>query len=304
MRRGMSDNIWIFVGVIMLLLIMASFSPTSTFGKAFIGLRSSLGGMFGANASYCPFINPYAMTIFSAGELRIAGEHPLCDPTEYALQKKGVDALAAVGDVDPAGNDECNFDDYTIRINEENGELTVSWMNKSDMLQTEVFTQDKFFGYLTDYQADNDLSDTLGGDNKVAIQLISQRMPSWQCLLIYGILPFFIVFNILKDVLSFAFFRAATRNLIASFGSLIAVMTGALSNVIVAIGSFVGITVGQSFLLAILGLALVSVFLGQITITAGATKSSLDAVKGAMDSAMAIAAAGKGLQLGKDQEKR
>ena len=88
MRRGINDNIWIFVGVIMLLLIMASFSPTSTFGKAFISVRSSLGNIFGGNNTYCPFINPYAMSIFSSGELRVSHEHSLCDPVEYALMQK------------------------------------------------------------------------------------------------------------------------------------------------------------------------------------------------------------------------
>ncbi|HDR53354.1 MAG TPA: hypothetical protein ENN60_01620 [archaeon] len=302
MRRGISDNIWLFLGVVMLLLIMATFSPTSKFGKAFLGLRKSVEGVFGGGATYCPFINPYAMSIFAAGELEISGKHALCDPVEYTLSvtAEGLDPPATLmGDNYNYTDGNCTMGRYSISLSQ-NSSVNVSGQAGGYA----SFSQDQFFGLLNDYQLEADLQNNLGGDNKVAVQLITQKMPSWQCLLIYGILPFFIIFNLLNDVLVFTFFKTATRKLIAAFGSLIAVMTGAFAQLVTALGSFVGITIGQSFLLLMLGLALVSVFLAQLSLTAEATSSTLKSVKQALEAGMSIASLNKGLKVGQEEEEK
>ena len=67
--------------------------------------------------------------------------------------------------------------------------------------------------------------------------------------------------------------------MIAIFASLLDILTGTFANIIVAVSSFVGLSVGQSFLMAIFSLAIFSVFLGQLTVTAGVAKTTVDAVQ-------------------------
>ncbi|MBR9689446.1 MAG: hypothetical protein GOV01_00930, partial [Candidatus Altiarchaeota archaeon] len=76
--------------------------------------------------------------------------------------------------------------------------------------------------------------------------------------------------------------------LIAIFASLLAILTGSFANIIVAISSFVGLAVGTSFLMAIFSLAILSVFLGQITVTAGVAKTTVDSVQKAVTGALVL----------------
>lgn len=270
MKGDSKDTIWILLGVLLLFGVMAAFSPGSTFGKAFLGLRRNLENIFGGNVGYCPFINPYAMSIYSAGELVITGDHPLCGPINYVL---GADNFTAP----------CGSSIYTIKMTTE-GDCGED--NCIDVLvdsTSRSFTQDKFFSRLANVQQED-----LDPSNKVAIQLLTEKRPAWQCFFIFGLLPFFITYYLINDILTFAYLRTNTRRLIAIFASLLAILTGMFANIIVAISSFVGLSVGQSFLLAIFSLAILSVFLGQITMTAGVAKSTVDAVQQAVTGALVL----------------
>jgi len=270
MKGDSKDTIWILLGVLLLFGVMAAFSPGSTFGKAFLGLRRNLENIFGGNVGYCPFINPYAMSIYSAGELVITGNHPLCGPINYVL---GASSFTAP----------CGSSIYTIKMTTEG---TCGEDNCIDVLVDSTsysFTQDEFFSKLANVQQED-----LDPSNKVAIQLLTEKRPAWQCFFIFGLLPFFITYYLINDILTFAYLRTNTRRLIAIFASLLAILTGMFANIIVAISSFVGLSVGQSFLLAIFSLAILSVFLGQITMTAGVAKSTVDAVQQAVTGALVL----------------
>jgi hypothetical protein len=272
MKGDSKDTIWILVGVILLFGVMATFSPGSTFGKAFISLRQNLENVFGGGVGYCPFINPYAMSIYSAGELVITGTHPLCTPI-----------LTLLGSTDTS----CGTDTYSIVLNQSGGgcgdEVCVDVQKNQDTPQS--FTQDQFFTEMSELQMNDPSFDN---SNKVAVQLLTEKRPAWQCFFIFGLLPFFITYYLINDILTFAYLRTNTRRMIAIFASLLAVLTGMFANLIVAVASFVGLSIGQSFLLAIFSLAILSVFLGQITVTAGVAKTTVNAVQQAVTGALVL----------------
>ena len=299
MRGNAKDSIWLFLGVLLLFMIMASFSPGSQIGGAFLNFRGSIEDVFGGEVGYCPFINTYAMAIYSAGELYISGEHELCKPVEYALDKT---KKLTVNFEDA----ECD-NSYSIKIGStsqfENDGIIESGEYDKDLSlvsvkcydcdggdgDTEyVFRNEEFFQHVTDFAADPNLSEFIEKDNKVAIQLLTEKRPAWQCFFIFGLLPFFVTFYLLNDVLMFAYLRTNTRRLIAVFASLLAILTGAFANIIVAVASFVGLSVGQSFLMAIFSLAILSVFLGQLTVTAGVAQTTVSAVQKAVTGALVL----------------
>jgi hypothetical protein len=274
MRGDNKDTIWLLLGVLLLFGTMAAFSPGSTLGRAFISLRGSLEDAFGGGVGYCPFINPYAMSIYSAGELVISSGHPLCDPVEYALDDIGSYSF-------DANNEECDGGNvYALSLLTDSGQVSVSWGTNSETVSSDVF-----FNSLSTYQQDQPGFDN---SNKIAIQLLTEKRPAWQCFFIFGLLPFFITYYLLNDILTFAYLRTNTRRLIAIFAALLAVLTGGFANIIVAVSSFVGLSVGQSFLLAIFALAMLSVFLGQLTVTAGVAQTTVNAVQKAVTGALIL----------------
>lgn len=311
MRGDSKDTIWILVGVVLLFGVMATFSPGSTFGRAFISLRQNLENVFGGEVGYCPFINPYAMSIYSAGELVITSNHPLCGPVQEVLVRDENTAWSA----DPNGV--CGSDIYSIKLDVEEANCgeescvdveidcgtgctstTAVCDNDNDLAYDDTctldgdgsssglaysFTQDEFFSRLSDLQQVG-----LDKDNNVAVQLLTEKRPAWQCFFIFGLLPFFITYYLINDILTFAYLRTNTRRLIAIFASLLAVLTGGFANIIVAIASFVGLSIGQTFLVAIFSLAMLSVFLGQITVTAGVAKTTVNAVQQAVTGALVL----------------
>ena len=279
MRGNAKDSIWLFMGVVLLFAIMATFSPGSTMGKAFLSMRRSVEGAFGGEVGYCPFINPYAMSIYSAGELVITGEHPVCAPLIYVVTNATEYDSSAT----------CGSDMYSIKVVNQGDpdfacgedELSCISVYKGDELQGN-YDQDEFFGKLTSIQ------DNVDKSNSVAIQLLTEKRPMWQCFFIFGLLPFFITYYLINDILTFAYLRTNTRRLIAIFAALLAIITGSFANIIVAVSSFVGLSVGQSFLLAIFSLALLSVFLGQLTVTAGVAQTTVNAVQKAVTGALVL----------------
>lgn len=297
------DTIWLLLGVLLLFGTMAAFSPGSMFGKAFISLRQNLESAFGGGVGYCPFINPYAMSIYTAGELVVTGNHPLCDPLEYALnqQEGGIEGgdYPVVGAEGTSGGDDLcqGFADgdpvsrvYSVKITtaDDTSTIEVECSGSSDDSGcdqlTEEFDPDDFFAHLSALQRGGDLDK----GNTVAVQLLTEKRPAWQCFFVFGLLPFFITYYLINDILTFAYLRTNTRRLIAVFASLLAVLTGSFANLIVAVASFVGLSVGQSFLLAIFSLAIFSVFLGQLTATAGVAKGTVEAVQSAVGGMMVL----------------
>jgi|GEM_PF-2486934 len=319
MRGNAKDSIWLFLGVILLFTIMASFSPGSQIGSAFLNFRGSIEKVFGGGVGYCPFINPYAMSIYSAGELYITGSHALCNPVEYAL-----DENTGLGSYDFSAsdlsytNDTCEYD-YSIKIVtadqlkdegitisnlDSDNLITVTCENCEDAItqKIEVFTSDAFFQRLTTFQTDPSLAGLIDKKNDVAIQLLSEKRPAWQCFFIFGLLPFFVTYYLLSDILMFAYLRTNTRRLIAVFAALLSILTGAFANVIVAVSSFVGLSVGQSFLMAMFSLAILSVFLGQLTVTAGVAKTTVDAVQKAVTGALVLSNVSQAMNPGQKKE--
>jgi hypothetical protein len=288
MRGGGKDTIWLLLGVMLLFGVMATFSPGSTFGKAFISLRQNLENVFGGEVGYCPFINPYAMSIYSAGELVITGAHPLCEPTQTVLSECVAGSSSCNnGPVDHGvngGDPACDGYIYSISLLAEGDTnlVNVSWESTGDVSYREI-NSDFFFSSLATIQ-----QDAMDKSNKVAVQLLTEKRPAWQCFFIFGLLPFFITYYLINDILTFAYLRTNTRRLIAIFAALLAILTGAFANIIVAVASFVGLSIGQSFLMAIFSLAILSVFLGQITVTAGVAQTTVNAVQKAVTGALVL----------------
>ena len=292
LRGQGNDTLWLLIGVLLLLGIMASFSPGSTFGRAFISVRKSFEMIAGEGVGYCPFINPYALEIFSAGELEISGEHPLCDPIEYAYcygNGHKVEGGKCKGEGPILDNDvtngECDEGDrfavsvfLTDEIKRDVGAVEPAsgscFIKPNDGSWVYV---EKCFDYLKNYEMT--FGEELPSSNKVAISLLMEKRPKWQCFLVFGLLPFLILYHLLNDILAFAFLRTNTRRLIAVFASLLAVLTGGLANIIVAISSFVGLSTGTAFLMTVFLLALVSIILGQLTATMGVVQSTTEAVQ-------------------------
>ncbi len=310
MRGKTQDTIWLLFGVILIFGTMAAFSPSSTFGKAFLSFRQNIENAFGGEVGYCPFINPYAMSIYSAGGLEITGNHPLCGPIRYAVED-----LSLSDATDETRNEEglnnCSSYFYSISLEtvgvEENIQMitvknnidyaTENCDGESDYELGHCFgdeddvtggsnvsiTSDTFFASLNAIQ-----QESISKSNKIAIQLMTEKRPAWQCFFIFGLLPFLITYYLLNDILAFAYFRTNTRRLIAIFASLIAILTGAFANLLVAVSSFVGLSLGQSFLAAIFAMAILAVLLGQITMTAGVAKSTVDSVTNVVGGALAL----------------
>ena len=314
MRGNTQDTIWLLFGVLLIFGTMAAFSPSSTFGKAFLSFRGNIENAFGGEVGYCPFINPYAMSIYSAGGLEITGGHPLCGPIRYA-----VDDLLLGDATDETRNENglnnCSVYFYSITLKESESEPGVQEVIVTNNAprsgacdaddtppclvdsdehcfgieddvskgSTETMNSDAFFAKLNAIQ-----QESISNSNQIAIQLMTEKRPAWQCFFIFGLLPFLITYYLLNDILAFAYFRTNTRRLIAIFASLIAILTGAFANLLVAVASFVGLSLGQSFLAAIFAMAILAVLLGQITMTAGVAKSTVDSVTKVVGGALAL----------------
>ena len=302
MRGSAKDSIWLFMGVVLIFAIMATFSPTSTMGKAFLSMRRSIEGAFGGEVGYCPFINPYAMSIYSAGELVVTSGHPLCIPIDVALGTIPVESVTSDTvcsakqyslSIEPALAEDCSgYGSVPDWDGEERVCVTITSIKEGtgststvDDEETKGYDPDIFFQNLAELQIQEE---NLGKDNLVAIQLLSEKRPMWQCFFIFGLLPFFITYYLLNDILTFAYLRTNTRRLIAIFAALLAILTGAFANIITAVSSFVGLSIGQSFLLAIFSLALLTVFLGQLTVTAGVAQTTVNAVQKAVTGALVL----------------
>ncbi|MBR9680065.1 MAG: hypothetical protein GOU99_03385 [Candidatus Altiarchaeota archaeon] len=316
MRKGAADTIWLMVGVVLLLFIMASFAPSSPMSSAFMTMKTTVSEMFGGGTMFCPFINPYAIQLFSSGEIIVSGSNSFCDPVEYVLCSE---SSASFDEDDEIGGFKCDSGDgygtvfvddgqcvntadppeveiYSVKVGEENNVI----IEPSNRPNTIELTNDEFLAYMNSY------AQTYGEDikeNKVAVQLMSQKIPPWQCFVIYGLLPFLIIYYILNDILMFAYFRSNTRRVIALFASLLAIMTGAFAQVIVAISGFTGLAIGSSFLMMIFSLAILAVLLGQFTVTAGVAASTTQAVQQAVTGALSLAAVARSFNQGKQEEK-
>ncbi len=292
-RGEAGETLWLLIGVVLLIGIMASFSPNSTFSKAFIGVRKSMEGMVGSGTGYCPFINPYALEIFSAGEIEIMGNHSLCDAVEYAGCQK---IWGDNGDTSAISHCTTTVDENSVEIYKKKGcerEYGISITDDGKIKLTvgdneNVTDADMFFAALRDFE--RSYGDMIDNDNKIAIDLLMEKRPRWQCFLIFGFLPFLILYYLLNDILAFAFIRTNTRRLIAVFASLLTVMTGALANLVVSISSFVGLSTGVSFLMMIFLMAMLSMFLGQLTTTMGVVQSTTQAVQKVVTGALALSA--------------
>ncbi len=315
--QGIDETIWLFLGVVMLLAIIASFVPGTPLHSTLGALYKSLSQMFGGEPIYCPFINPYAIQIYSAGSISVSGNHPLCDAIEYAVcEVTGtgvVKSKISKCSWEPDSGKFClcdfsgyllndskcidyglnnkkevvpyNHITYTVRIDEDSGKVEIE-LYSADMFEeglkkpTDTIklttTVGKFMSALMGYQRE------AGGEATADLQLLWQKIPPWQCFIIYGLLPFLILYYLLNDILVFTYMRTNTRRLIALFGALAAITTGAFGNIVLSVSRFTNFATGTSFFLLILTLALISVLLGQFAISAGAGAAAANAARQAM----------------------
>ena len=271
--RG-DETIWLLLGVILLLGVMASFSPQSTLGRAIINMQRALGNAFGTGATYCPFVNPYAVAILSSGEIVISGNHPLCPAVEKIMGGEGKSCSQ----------------EYVLKVNREENRIYVN---------DKGFDMGDFFERLRNIQQN---SEDISPETKVALSLLSQKIPAWECLLIYGLLPFFLLYSLINDILAFAFMRTNTRRLIAVFASLLAVLTGAVANLVVAISEFVGISTSYGFFMLLFAMAIISVLLGQLTLTMGVAQTTVNAVQNALVGMLTLNAISRGATAGQRRE--
>ncbi len=335
MSRGQVDDeiLWLIFGVLILFGMIAAFNPTSTAGKVFFSIRKSFSSLFGQGTIYCPFINPYAMQVMSGEEVTILDESQestdafdvLCesffdDCSSYSWegdQPPGIliksyeigskeskelcfCAVAWPGSVNnPPGLK--SLDESTLEnIDSCNDPSSNNNLAQQDILETSgsgSFTvscldSDQFS------RAISREAQKVEGKSKVIVQLLSMKIPAWQCFIIYGLLPFLIIFYLLNDILTFAFFRSTTRKLLAVFGALIAVVTGAFAELVIAVAKFTNLAVGQTFLGLIFGLALISVLIGQIALTASVTTKTVEAVSTAVTAGLAMSYLAKTLAMG------
>ncbi len=117
---------------------------------------------------------------------------------------------------------------------------------------------------------------TSGGDRAV-LQLLSMKIPAWQCFIIYGLLPFLIIFYLLNDILAYTLLSEKTKRAIALFGSLIAILSGGFAKLTQSVASFANLSIGGSFFLLMFLIAAFTTVIGQIGVSATVTKELAEA---------------------------
>ncbi len=88
----------------------------------------------------------------------------------------------------------------------------------------------------------------------------------WQCFLIFGALPFAVIYFFMQDMIGFAgFFSSRTRKVLSLGVAAIATMSGGLTSVSQQMNTIVKLGVGGSFISLIFALGLFTALLGQFT---------------------------------------
>ncbi len=311
MKRGSSDLLWILLGGFLLLGTVSVFSPTSQLGKGFVSVRSSLESMFGSGTGYCPFINPYAMSLLSAGELTISGEHSLCGPIKLVLKECSgggcSDSQRADYLYENLFNDQGNcVEPISLSLVSEKGrenfDINITTAEEGYV----VVPYDLFFSVMSNvqrgvYEGTAEATEYFGNKGaKVAASLLAEKRPIWQCFGIFGLLPFLILFYMLNDILMFAPFTSRTRKLIAIFGSFLTIISGGFANLVFSISNFVGLSTGPAFLLIVFGLALLSIVISQVAVSVSAGKQAYKSAEEAFKAAAAL----KGINAALDNDNR
>ena len=175
------DTIWLLLGVLLIFGTMAAFSPGSRLGKSFLSVRRNMENIFGGGVSYCPFINPYAMSIYSSGGLEIVGDHPLCGPIKYAMSglpddtgeedRESFDEVTEEEVLDEENPMTCDSDGesflYSVILSDEGDTITVQKKRLNTVISEASLPADTLFAKLSVIQQAD-----VKNSNKIAIQLL------------------------------------------------------------------------------------------------------------------------------------
>ncbi len=158
---------------------------------------------------YCPFINPFMSSLASSRVFEATGGYAL----DFGKKLCGVSS-----------------DHVRFELTERNTVLIECNGKKLEM------SLDDFSKKAMDFALEKKLGPAL---TKVKV---------WECFLIFGLLPFFFLYNFILDLLSFAFLSPRVKKLTAAVVSVIAVVSGILGKIVVAIASTTSISLGPAFL--------------------------------------------------------
>ncbi|HDR53353.1 MAG TPA: hypothetical protein ENN60_01615 [archaeon] len=203
---------------------------------------------------YCPYANPYLSRMFSAGgRLELTSGDVMMEPF-FAVLSGSITGLGSP--LPSSGGHYLNpelltYKDITsliLEVDEQamvNFELIAGGVPYTGTLSLQALSQS-----LNDYDSQSD----------TFIKFNSQ-MPMWVCFLVFGLLPFLVVFFFLRDIVGFSTLSRTTKNLIVFFGSLVLIQTGWFSKFVWQLAKIAELTTGAAFFGVIIILSVASVVL-------------------------------------------
>ncbi len=103
-------------------------------------------------------------------------------------------------------------------------------------------------------------------DDAEWLKFIEKPMPPWQCYILFGMLPFTILYYFMFDLMAFTFVSGRTKRIVALAVAMFAVVFGAFTGVAYLLTTITNWATGSIiFLLLILGIA--SAVMGQLGMT-------------------------------------
>jgi hypothetical protein len=110
-------------------------------------------------------------------------------------------------------------------------------------------------------------------------QFATTPFPPYICILIFGLVPFLVMYYLLQDLLFFVMLSQTTKKMIAVAIAGMAIVTGAFADLSYVLTKLTGIALSWSFLFMIFGTGLVSVVITNlmgVTSAASALHKSLN----------------------------
>ncbi len=204
----------------------------------FLSEQLNLTGM--TTKDYCPYINPYMSQLFSTGALEVTKSSPIHGALEYVYGKEERNlefscssSMAAIYNYDT--------EEYALSCKDE--------------ISSEIFLS---------------TSKMIEGLNESSVKTgfglsLKDKIPGWQCLLFFGLMPFFAMFFFLKDILQFTPLRDKVKYLIILMTSFLAIMTGTFSNFVWQLAHIASMSVQATFLIVLLIFMFISLLLNWIS---------------------------------------
>jgi hypothetical protein len=119
---------------------------------------------------------------------------------------------------------------------------------------------DKFYCNLRYYM----MTEALGFSSQAAKDaefgsFAAKPMPSYICIIIFGLIPFLVMYYLIQDLLAFVFVRRTTKKMLAVAMASMAIVTGAFADVAYVLTKLTSISLSWSFLFLIFGTGLAAV---------------------------------------------